>query len=303
MKLKIYLTKLLYNLSIFNRIRWNKTYPEDKKIHIYKNIRYSENYGRKNKLDIFVAEEASENQPVIIHIHGGGWTVGDKKDVLGYCKYLATKGYTTVAINYNLAPKTAHPDQEQNVLEAIKWIYENIEKYKGDAKNIILSGDSGGAYLAAVVATVCTNETYAKLYNLVRPEYADFIKGMILFYGVYDFRTAVNSEFPLLDISYNAFLGTVDVESHMDLMNEASVIDYITENFPKSIVISSEIDPLHNSQSVEFVKKAKLIGINVIDVFFDQTYTDAQHGFLYDYKRTCTKESMNSILKFLENNE
>lgn len=300
MNIKIFTTKVLYQLLTVNRKKYEKSYLINEKVNTFENINYSQNRDKNQVLDIFVPDTKSQSLPVIVHIHGGGWTLGDKKDVRGYCKYLASKGYVTIAINYNLAPKTPHPKQEKIVLEALKWISSNVSKYNGNPQKIFLSGDSAGAHLATVAATICTNELYAKLYSVVPPLEQKQIAGLILFYGVYDFNTALYSKFPLADVAYASFLGTKDVENNREMINKVSPILHINSNFPKAIIISSEVDLLHNSQSVIFAQKLEEIGVSYEKVFIDKSHRDAVHGFLVDYKLKCTTQSIESILDFLK---
>ena len=91
----------------------------------------------------------------------------------------------------------------------------------------------------------------------------------------------------------------MDDKNDRELMIEASPINYVTEEFPRTILLSGEIDGLHDSQTLQFSKCLKEKQIPVTEVFFDQTREDAVHGFMVDYSRECTKESMEKVLEFL----
>lgn len=300
MNLNIYLTKMLYQLTTLTRNKNNRTYPAGQGIKVYEDISYGSNRDKKQVLDIFVPETQEESLPVIVQIHGGGWTLGDKKDNHGYCRYLASKGYVTIAMNYTLAPKARHPNQEKIVLQAMTWIHDHIKEYKGNRDRIYLSGDSGGAHLAACTAAICTNPACAKLYDVKPPLNSKQLAGMILFYGAFDFHTAFTSGFPLVKVSYQSFLGTTDIINHKELMNNASPIMHVDSNFPRTIMLSGTVDPLHTTQSIAFAKKLQDLGVATKTVFFDESREEAVHGFMVDYKRKCTIESIEQILMFLK---
>ncbi len=120
-----------------------------------KNIPYiAGSTDKKQQLDIYLPEQETKNAPVHIFIHGGGWTIGDKK----HLKTKQARAYTNqniivVSPNYRLSPNVKHPAHVQDVAAAINWTHKNIAKYGGDPKNMVLSGHSAGAHLVALVGT------------------------------------------------------------------------------------------------------------------------------------------------------
>ena len=300
MKLTIMLTKLLYQIMTVNRSKYNESFPIERPVEKIRNVPYSSGTDKKQVLDIYTPD-VKGGYPVFVQIHGGGWTLGDKDDNIGYCEYIASKGYVSVAINYTLAPKARHPQQEQIVFDAFRWINEHIAEYGGDPQRIFLSGDSGGAHLAATVANVCTNRKAAEVFGVEPPLKKEQLAGMVLFFGAYDFLGAKYAKFPFIKVSYESFLGTLDDKNDRELMIEASPIYYVTEEFPRTILLSGEIDGLHASQTLKFAERLKEKQVPVTEVFFDQSREDAEHGFMVDYSRECTKESMEKVLGFLAN--
>lgn len=298
MKLNIMLTKALYQIMSVNRNKFNQSFPIDQPVEKIRNVNYGNKADKKQVLDIYTPN-IKGNYPVVVQIHGGGWTLGDKDDNIGYCEYIASKGYVSVVINYTLAPKAPHPEQEKIVFEAFRWINSHIAEYGGNPKMMFLSGDSGGAHLAATVANVCTNPKAAEIFGVAAPLDKEQLAGMILFYGAYDFLKAKYAKFPFIKVSYESFLGTMDDEKHRELMIEASPLYHVNEKFPPSILLSGAIDGLHESQTLRFADQLEENNVSMTKVFFDKTREDAVHGFMVDYSRDCTKESMKEILRFL----
>lgn len=92
-------------------------------------------------------------RPVFVFIHGGAWRFGDKKRFDDHGRFYNDNGILFVPINYRLAPDHLHPDQAQDSAAAVKWVYDNIEKYGGDKNKIYIGGHSAGAHLAALIAS------------------------------------------------------------------------------------------------------------------------------------------------------
>ncbi len=106
-------------------------------------------------LDIYAPSNA-KNSPVMIMIHGGGWSIGDKGNrglIRNKIPFFSKNGFIFVSINYRLSPVVKHPAHIEDVAEAVAWVHNNIKKYGGDNQKIFVMGHSAGAHLAALVAT------------------------------------------------------------------------------------------------------------------------------------------------------
>ncbi|MDX9975652.1 MAG: alpha/beta hydrolase, partial [FCB group bacterium] len=114
-------------------------------------------------LDIYTLSPKPEAPaPVLIWVHGGGWSIGDKSYHMEYKPALFTgEGYCLVSINYRLSPRPfsddpgriKYPVHEQDVASAIAWVQEHIAQYGGDPSRIALLGHSAGAHLVSIVST------------------------------------------------------------------------------------------------------------------------------------------------------
>lgn len=139
----------------------------------------------RHKLDVYVPKGAKD-YPVLFFIHGGAWRIGDKMTFAGPAKQFAAHGIGVVCPNYRLTPKVQHPGHIEDVAKAFAWTVDNIGKYGGDAKKVVVGGHSAGGHLAALLAT---NETYLKTEKKQRAD----VKGVVGVSGVYiiDARVSV----------------------------------------------------------------------------------------------------------------
>ena len=97
--------------------------------------------------------EGSKGRPVMLFVHGGGWTFGDKEHVGRKPKYFTDAGWVFVATNYRFVPEGRHPVNVEDVARAVAWTRKNVAGHSGDPDSIFLMGHSAGAHLAALVAT------------------------------------------------------------------------------------------------------------------------------------------------------
>jgi len=110
-------------------------------------------YGQheKQKLDIYAPKDA-KGAGVVIFIHGGEWTKGDKENVSFKPKMLNEAGFVFVSTNYRLSPEVKHPAHVSDVAAAIRWVRDNIRTHGGDPEKIVLMGHSAGCHLATLVS-------------------------------------------------------------------------------------------------------------------------------------------------------
>ena len=114
------------------------------------------------------AKSKDEKLPVMVWIHGGGFTAGSGR--LGNGQGLAKKGVVLVSINYRLGPLGffAHPllskesdkgvSGNYGILDmvcALKWVQRNIGQFGGDCGNVTIFGESAGG---AAVYILCSTD-------------------------------------------------------------------------------------------------------------------------------------------------
>ena len=108
-------------------------------------------YGKddKQKLDVYSPKGAKE-LPVVVYVHGGEWTKGDKSEVSYKPRFFNENGIVFVSVNYRLAPAAQHPAHVSDVAAAVRWVVDHVAEYGGDPKKIVLMGHSAGCHLVAL---------------------------------------------------------------------------------------------------------------------------------------------------------
>src|SRR5262245_42167740 len=111
------------------------------------------------KYDVF-SPRGAKNLPVIVIIHGGGWTANDEDIMRGLARELTKGGkFVVFSMDYRWAGKAdgdATPntmaDLIDDVFGGIAHILEHAAQYGGDPTRIEVYGGSAGYHLSAAVS-------------------------------------------------------------------------------------------------------------------------------------------------------
>ena len=98
---------------------------------------------------------AAKGATVILMVHGGGWSGGDKADtdvVQNKVKLWVPAGYVFISINYPLVPQVNPVQQAQSVALALVYAQLHATEWGGDPKKFILMGFSAGGNLVSLLA-------------------------------------------------------------------------------------------------------------------------------------------------------
>ena len=96
--------------------------------------------------------------PVLLWIHGGGWTFGSVEGSEPLCRHLASLGECiVVSVEYRLAPEFPFPAPLDDCVAAFRWIRSNIGTFGGDSERVAVGGDSAGGNLAVGVTRTLMN--------------------------------------------------------------------------------------------------------------------------------------------------
>ncbi|MBR3802425.1 MAG: alpha/beta hydrolase [Clostridia bacterium] len=135
---------------------------------LFKDIRYGE--AERNIIDIYVPDSAYDNDynGVILYIHGGSWTGGNKEDMASKARRFVQKGYITASMNYTLyddehfgtVTALTMCDEIGMAIEAIK---EFSDKKDLNITKLAVSGYSAGAHLSMLYGFSRADESAIEL--------------------------------------------------------------------------------------------------------------------------------------------
>ncbi len=226
----------------------------DGEVEILKDIAYDSEHGKRGLLDVYRQRDADlTNAPVLLHVHGGAWSIGDKEHQgIPLMLHMAARGWVCVTINYRLSPRDPFPAHIVDVKRAIAWVREHGPAYGADPSFVAVTGGSAGGHLAALAALTPGDPAY-------QPGFEDAdtsLQAAVPHYGVYDLAGATGA--PAATAMRDRFLAPKvmfrDPVSELADFERASPLLRVNPDAPPFFVIHGRSDSLVDvDQARQFV--------------------------------------------------
>lgn len=99
------------------------------------------------------APSTAQPLPVLLYLHGGGFTIGSVATHDTLCRELAFQaGCAVVSLDYRLAPEHKFPTAINDAWDALQWLHQQGQTLGLDSSCMAVGGDSAGGTLAAACA-------------------------------------------------------------------------------------------------------------------------------------------------------
>jgi acetyl esterase/lipase len=143
------------------------------------------------RFDLYEPSTGSAPFPLVIIVHGGGWTVGDKRGDLpsGAIPGFLELGYAVASINYRLADEAVFPAPLLDVKAAIRYLRAHSSEFHLAADRFAVVGESAGAHLAALVGTTADRPEFDDP-SLGNDGVSSAVQAVVDFYGPADLATS-----------------------------------------------------------------------------------------------------------------
>jgi acetyl esterase/lipase len=233
-------------------------------------VKYVPDGDEAQTLDIFFPEKAAEQpQPLLIWIHGGGWSGGSKAG-MPYLNQLG-RGYVVASIEYRFSQKALFPAQIQDCQAAIRWLRGNAKKYNIDPEHIGVGGASAGGHLAALVGTNGGKKTFAAIGD--HKDQSDRVQAVCDIFGPADFWTVIKQAEEDKDVKnifkwnngdpYSKLIGARLGEDR-EKCDAVSPVHYVSKDNPPFLILHGDRDTLvPYAQSVELADLLKKANVPV----------------------------------------
>lgn len=264
------------SLSLARLVRPIKALRDDDLV-VDKNIVYREVDGFKLKLDIRRASRTLNKAPVLLQIHGGGWTYGygsKNEQARPLMQSLAREGWVCVSIDYRLSPKATFPDHIIDCEHALAWVKSHIAEYGGNPDYIILTGGSAGGHLSSLLALSSGRERFDT--DLEGVDLS--VQGCVPFYGIYDLLDEQKLQKSVgLDIVMRKSIVKQTNAQNPELYKRMSPMSHITENAPPFMIVHGDKDSLTSfDEAMYFAQKLGETSRSPVNFF---AIGGAQHAF------------------------
>lgn len=255
---------------------------------------------------LFRPQNGKTVQGVFMHIHGGGWVIGDEMSQDEWLQDMSNNhGLVSISVGYRLAPEHPFPAGPEDCYDVAEWLVLNAKKELG-APLAWIGGDSAGGHLS-VLATL-------HLLNHKDEVFSSFgFKGLLLFYGVYDIAwtpSAINTDKtqpnltldpPMMNECRDAFLpGKPSLEAlrQPEISPLYADLSVLRGRLPPALFVCGTKDCLLDDTLFMGVKWLAAGGDTVIEIV-----PGAQHAFIYAPRSLAasgTERAMAAVDKFIE---
>lgn len=209
-------------------------------------------------MDIYrPANRSADSTKVMIMIHGGAWSSGDKTDFNTYITTLKQRlpNYTLVNMNYRLANPIANafPTQENDVLSALTYLYNHSSQLAISNKYVLLGASAGGQL------------SLLQAYKRVTPV---AIKAVVDFFGPTDMVDLYNYQNNTAQTGMQLLMGGTPA-SNPSMYQQSSPKNYVSSTSCPTIILQGGMDaivPPH--QSADLSAQLTLLGIANQYVYF-----------------------------------
>jgi acetyl esterase/lipase len=209
---------------------------------------------------IYSPEGLAESVPGILHIHGGGFVIGNLDSELGSCIGLCRGlGVVVVSVDYRLAPETPYPGPLEDCYAALTWVIDNSAQLNIDAARVALFGQSAGGGLSAATALLARDRGGPALcfQYLGIPELDDRLQTP----SMQRFIDTPMWNRPNAELSWDYYLGDQYQRGADDVPYHASPARAEDlSGLPPAYVSTMEFDPLRD-EGVEYALKLMQAGV------------------------------------------
>jgi len=221
------------------------------------------------KMDLYLPERESSWQ-VLLYVHGGSFTSGDKRTGSGIVDIpaMTERGFAVAAINYRLMPEYSFPAEVMDAKCAVRFLRAHADEYHLLTEKIGIWGGSAGGHLVAMMGLTNGDLAFEPGENR---EYSSQVDAVVDMFGPADLTL------PMSWLQRTVLRRTFGTDSPSDpRLIEASPVQYVTRAAPPFLILNGEQDtavPVEHAQVL--YEKLSDAGVDVTLVIVE----NANHNF------------------------
>ena len=156
-----------------------------------KNVNYAGTSSSSQALDLLLPANALLPLPLVVRIHGGGFSSGDKagEETGTAANAILAKGYALASVNYRLSGQAPFPAGAQDVKAAVRWLRAHAAEYGLDTNRFACWGESAGGYMVAMLGVTGDQATVFDDDSLGNPGVSSAVAAVVDWYGPTDLAT------------------------------------------------------------------------------------------------------------------
>lgn len=194
--------------------------------------------------------------PLVVFVHAGSWRSGDRRELTGLNRCLASRGIGVAAIDYRLAPEHRFPAAVEDVARAVGFLASIAREHGCAPDRIVLAGRSAGGHLALSAA--------------YRHDVGSRVRGVIGLYAPTDLCWSWQRPSPRRLMDSNGairdFLGGT-LEEIPEAFEAASPLAQVSARCPPTLLVHGGKDelvsPLQSSRLGEALTEAGVLHLHI----------------------------------------
>ena len=215
----------------------------------HRDLAYVAKAHARQKLDLYLPEKGDGPFPLIVWIHGGGWTAGDKNGCPPLTQGFVARGYAAASLDYRLSGDAIFPAQIEDCKAAIRWLRAHAKEYRIDPTHVGVWGSSAGGHLVALLGTAGDIKEFDTGENL---DQSSRVQAVSDFFGPTDFvqmdAHAVKGT-PLIHDEARSpesklVGGPIQDKAFAAKVQSANPVRYVTKDDPPFLIVHGDADPL-----------------------------------------------------------
>jgi len=222
------------------------------------------------KLDLYFPPDAVVPYQVLVYVHGGSFTSGDKRKGSGIIDIpaMTKRGYAVAAINYRLMPEHPFPAEVIDAKCAIRFLRAHAEEYNLFTEKIGIWGGSAGGHLAAMVGLTNGDPAFELGENR---EQSSQVEAVVEMFGPTDLTQ------PMGWLQHQLLRRAFGTDSPNDTrLIEASPIQYVRRGTPPFLVLHGEQDTAVPVEQAQVFYQQLLDANNEVTIMIVE---NADHNF------------------------
>ena len=222
------------------------------------------------KMDLYFPDGIEPPHQVLVYVHGGSFTSGDKRKGSGIIDLpaMTARGYAVAAINYRLMPEYPFPAEVVDAKCAVRFLRAHADEYDLLTDRVGIWGGSAGGHLAAMVGLTNGDPAFELGENR---EYSSRVDAVVEMFGPTDLTQ------PMGWLQRWLLRRAFDTDSSSDArLIKASPVEYVTRDAPPFLILHGEQD------TAVPVEQAKDLYQKLLDEGVDATLViveNADHNF------------------------
>jgi acetyl esterase/lipase len=222
---------------------------------------------RFHRLDVYRPRPSVGPHPVLIQLHGGGFTQGGRsREGVAMLLRLAARGWLCLSVDYQLGEAAEFPNPLVDTKRAIAWIRDHADEYAADAAQVYVLGQSAGGHLAISAALTAGDPRFQPGFESADTE----VSGAVSLYGYLGPRTADPTSSPA-SLAREDAPPMLIVHGELDTMvppGSARTVASVLRTSSRSPVVYAEIPGMQHDHDFFGSVRARLIAQEV-EAFLD----------------------------------